>query len=349
MGALSRRAPWMSVRVCGGLRVTTARAVLGPRDLGGAKSRQVLLALLVEGGTPVSKARLIETLWGDEPPAGALSTLEAYVSVLRKRLATAEPGLRPVLTVPGGYRWDVDAVPVDLVEFGRHVAAAREAGAVGCCPLSDYRAAIDLVEAPLLPDDVDLAWLRDRAHVHAARVLQVLVEAGRAAIAAGDLERSEAWARRALELDPLLESAWVVLLETLERRGQEAEALREYDACRTLLAAELGCEPGPRLRGVFERLLVATSCAADGGLGELVEAVVRLHLALRDGHGAQPSAVDGAADAGRRGRAEEAQQPVVGQGTSLSEDCRRLRELVRAVTGPAERGLTRFTPMATSA
>ena len=126
------------IRLCGGLVVGQGPGALGPRDLGGAKARQVLLALLLAGGDPVSKGRIIEYLWGDTPPLGALGTLEAYVSLLRKRLAAA-PGVTgvagagarvvPIVTVPGGYRWDVAAraqgLTVDVIEFARLVARAQ--------------------------------------------------------------------------------------------------------------------------------------------------------------------------------------------------------------------------------
>ena len=264
------------IRLCGGLVVGQGPGALGPRDLGGAKARQVLLALLLAGGDPVSKGRIIEYLWGDTPPLGALGTLEAYVSLLRKRLGSA-PGVTAgagasaasgaagaaaaVVTVPGGYRWDVESVSVDVIEFARLTARARELVGVPAQAVEVYAAALALVARPLVPDEADLPWVQEAVAVHEARVLRALADGARAALEAGDLTHAEAWARAAIERDGLLESGWLVLLEALERRGEHADAVREYEVCRTVFAAELGCDPGPRLRGVFRRLLAATSGA----------------------------------------------------------------------------------------
>jgi DNA-binding SARP family transcriptional activator len=54
-----------------------------PVDLGGPKQRAVLTILLVERGRVVSVERLIERLWGDEPPSSAVGSLQAYVSNMR--------------------------------------------------------------------------------------------------------------------------------------------------------------------------------------------------------------------------------------------------------------------------
>jgi DNA-binding SARP family transcriptional activator len=331
------------VRLCGGLVVGHGPGALGPRDLGGAKARHVLLALLLEGGDPVSKGRIIEYLWGDTPPAGALGTLEAYVSLLRKRLAGA-PGVEsvegaegaegaggagarvaPIVTVPGGYRWDVAAraqgLTVDVIEFARLVARAQELS--GAAAVGVYAQALALVARPLLPDEADLPWLQEAVQAHEARVLRALADGARAALEAGDLGHAQVWARAAIERDRLLESAWLVLLETLERRGEHTDAVREYETCRTVFAAELGCDPGPRLRAVFRRLLAATS-EQDDRLRDLVAAVVRLHHVLDASTSERPAE-----------STRDEHPSAAGEPGALQEDCSRLMALIRAADARA--------------
>ena len=52
----------------------------------GAKPRALLAALLLRPGQTVSAERLIDELWGDEPPETAQNTLQVYVSQLRRAL-----------------------------------------------------------------------------------------------------------------------------------------------------------------------------------------------------------------------------------------------------------------------
>src|SRR5664279_1545369 len=69
--------------------------VLGPLEivddgvsvrLGGPRPRALLAALLVETDRFVSRDRLIDELWGDEPPATAENSLQAQVAALRLSL-----------------------------------------------------------------------------------------------------------------------------------------------------------------------------------------------------------------------------------------------------------------------
>jgi DNA-binding SARP family transcriptional activator len=60
-----------------------------PVPLGRPKQRVVLAILLVHANRVVALDRLVEELWGEDPPAQAIGSLQAYVSHLRRLL---EPG-----------------------------------------------------------------------------------------------------------------------------------------------------------------------------------------------------------------------------------------------------------------
>ncbi|KQZ88343.1 hypothetical protein ASD62_02385 [Phycicoccus sp. Root563] len=266
--------------LCGRVTVTGHGSVLGPRELGGTKPRHILIALLLRAGQPVTKARLVEALWGDAPPSGATGTLEGYVSLLRKRIEPLHPGQdSPVRTVPGGYLADPSLVEVDVERFRALVAAARRPGNPPTRALVDYAAGLLLVEGGLVPDELAPSWLEEERRAHAALVGKVVVEAGMLALDADQPVLAEHWARRALDRDAFDETAWRVLLESLEVRGLHADGVRAYDTCRRLFDRELGCAPGPGVRAAFSRLLAGTR-GDDGGLGSLLQAVLRVHAEL---------------------------------------------------------------------
>src|SRR5689334_18305677 len=54
----------------------------GPLLLGGQKQRAVLAMLLLEPGRIVSTDRLIDALWGEQPPRTATTSLQNFVSQL---------------------------------------------------------------------------------------------------------------------------------------------------------------------------------------------------------------------------------------------------------------------------
>lgn len=75
----------MEFRLQGPLEV---RAGNGPVSLGGRKQRALLALLLLNANRVVSWERLIDELWGEDPPETAVTTVQVYVSRLRKVLPT---------------------------------------------------------------------------------------------------------------------------------------------------------------------------------------------------------------------------------------------------------------------
>src|SRR5688500_15225096 len=98
-------------------------------DLGPAKQRTVLAALLVDADQPLPTGTLIDRVWGDHPPVSVRSALYSYVARLRRVLRTAAHGdERPLRLdyVPGGYRLALAWHDVHLHRFRRVVEAARD-------------------------------------------------------------------------------------------------------------------------------------------------------------------------------------------------------------------------------
>ena len=81
----------MEFRILGPLEAWKGGA---PVTLGGAKQRALLAILLLHANEVVSRDRLIDELWGEQPPASAPHSLDVYVSRLRKTLQPVTPPRR---------------------------------------------------------------------------------------------------------------------------------------------------------------------------------------------------------------------------------------------------------------
>lgn len=281
----------VSVRLLGGFQVsgpdarqavgTVARAVLGARDLGGGKPRQIFAILALEAGRVVSKERLIELLWPERAPADAQATLESYVSVLRNHLlavCASRTGL--VRTAVAGYMIERHRVELDIDRFASLVGRAEDAD-----PHSAHRLlqeALAMAQAPLLVEDSTIEWADDVRRTHARRVTSALVTAAEVAGMLGHTERALECADRALAAEPHNEAAWAALLRALEHAGRHADALREYGECRRVFDEELGCAPGPVIQDVLPRLL-SGAAETDAELGDLLAALLRVRDHVRDG------------------------------------------------------------------
>ena len=104
----------VQLRVLGPLEVLVDGAAIA---LGGSKQRSVLALLLTEPNHVVSVTRIIEILWGEDPPDRAPSTLQVHVSNLRKALAPAAAALgvdEIVRTQRPGYLVSESAAELDL-------------------------------------------------------------------------------------------------------------------------------------------------------------------------------------------------------------------------------------------
>ena len=101
----TNRSSGISFRLLGPLEAQAGDRAL---PLGGPKQRAVLALLLLRANEVVPLERLIDEVWGDDPPASAAHALEAYVSRLR---ALLEPHGTKLLRRGRGYRLDLEGAP----------------------------------------------------------------------------------------------------------------------------------------------------------------------------------------------------------------------------------------------
>jgi predicted ATPase/DNA-binding SARP family transcriptional activator len=218
----------------------------------GAKERALLADLLVHAGRVVSADRLVEDLWGDDPPGNPANALQGRVSALRRALGTAGAGL--VVTRPPGYVLEADPGQVDAARFERLVAeAGRAAGDAAAGPLAE---ALGLWRGPALAEFADQPW----AQAEAARLEELRLGAVEALVelrlAAGDHTGLVGELEGLVAEHPTRERLRGQLMVALYRSGRQADALEVYQATRAVLAEELGIDPSPGLQRLQQAILV---------------------------------------------------------------------------------------------
>jgi len=98
-------------------------------DLGGLRQRAVLARLLVARGKVVPVRTLLFDLWDDDAARNALSSLQVYVSRLRRVLEPDRPRGGPnrlLVTVASGYALRAAPDQVDALRFEDAVRTAGE-------------------------------------------------------------------------------------------------------------------------------------------------------------------------------------------------------------------------------
>ncbi|MDF5755649.1 BTAD domain-containing putative transcriptional regulator [Spongiactinospora sp. TRM90649] len=222
-------------------------------DLGGQRQMAVLARLLVAGGRAVPVGMLIDELWPGEPPAQALSTIQGYVSRLRRAL---EPDRAPreeagvLVSAPPGYALRAEPPQVDSWRFESLVKKVADGERDPSAEWDLMETALGLWRGPALAEFADLPWAATEAgRLEELRLIAVErraaagVALGRAASLVPDLEAHAA-------AHPLREEAWRVLALALYRAGRQGDALGAIRRARAVWRDELGLD----LSAVLSRL-----------------------------------------------------------------------------------------------
>ncbi|MEU4429441.1 BTAD domain-containing putative transcriptional regulator [Nocardia rhamnosiphila] len=227
-----------------------------PGDLGSPKQRAVLAALLLARGAVVSTDRLIDAVWGATPPAAALTSLQAYISNLRRALRCGA-GRSPIERVSPGYRLDITGDRVDLIEFITHAHAARRATVDSdwAVALAESEAALALWRGPLLAEFADTEWVVVEAVALAESLTAVRDAHIGALLAHGDMAGALAEISMLRRDDPLRDRGVWLQMVALHRAGRTTEALDVHAGHVRALGAELGLDPGPELRELHSAIL----------------------------------------------------------------------------------------------
>ncbi|MBB5867568.1 DNA-binding SARP family transcriptional activator/tetratricopeptide (TPR) repeat protein [Allocatelliglobosispora scoriae] len=227
-------------------------------DLGAPQQRAVLALLLVRAGQPAGIAEIVDTVWGQDPPATAVNAVHRSIGLLRRALQpelTARDSGRWVVRSAGGYRLDVDADTVDLLRFRRLMTQARTAIADGRPAAAQLAQALELWQGPIadgIGADVrcqPVFTAVEREYLAAARAAADL------ATATGEIETLLPAVEQAADRAPLDEPLQARLILMLAASGHQAAALDRYQAVRGRLADELGVDPGAELSAARDEVL----------------------------------------------------------------------------------------------
>ncbi|MFG2937449.1 BTAD domain-containing putative transcriptional regulator [Streptomyces sp. NPDC048282] len=277
-----------------------AEVVGSPVALGAPRQRAVLALLIAARGGVVPVERMTDALWRGEPPAKATVSLHAYLSNLRRSLEPGRPPRAPaavLVTAPPGYALRLAGDAVDAWRFETWVGRARGAPAAEARRL--LAEALGWWRGPAFAEHADEEW----AAAEVARLTGLRADAGELAVAAdlrtGRAAQAAADAESLVRDSPLREEGWRLLALAQWACGRRADALASLRRATAVLREELGCDPGPALRGLEHAVLAGRLDVLRAAVPEPapVELPVRTGRGLFVGRGAELRAVDTAARA----------------------------------------------------
>ena len=249
--------------------------VLGPvtvwRDghevMAGQPRQLAVLGLLASrANRVVSRAELVDAVWGDHAPASVDSGIYTYVAGLRRVLEPDRPRREPdksrrtpgrvLVSSGGGYLLRLGPGGLDAAQFEDSLGKSRE-----------LRASGDLVGAARVVDEALELWRgqpfagvpgpfaeAERLRLTELRTTTSLERAD-LLLAQGEPAAAIPELAALVAEHPLRERARGLLMIALYRCGRQAEALHVFHDARERLAEDLGIDPGTELTRIHQRVL----------------------------------------------------------------------------------------------
>jgi DNA-binding SARP family transcriptional activator len=237
----------LNFRVLGPLEIVESGQ---PVSLNGAKQRALLALLLLNAGRVVSSDRLLDELWGENPPDSGTAALQVRVSQLRKALGK---GGKCIKTRPPGYTIDLGPGQLDLHTFERLLDQAKELTPADASSVLEE--ALDLWRGPALDDftyepfaQAAIARLEEMRLAATELRIEANLALGRHLTLVPELEDL-------VRSHPLRERLRAQLMLALYRSQRQADALELYQVTRRALLDGLGIEPSTGLQRLEAAIL----------------------------------------------------------------------------------------------
>ena len=247
------------IHLTGELRVEAGGQVLDASLLGGERARLVFAQLVLRRARPLTRDELAEAVWEERLPPTWRPALRNVLSRVRAFVREAGVGIDLSSDASGCYRLQglQGETEVDLEAMERSLdqarAALEAADAVGA--LEHAAAARAVARRPFLPG-LETSWI-DQVRARQRYVLAVALELMTQAALPSDPSAAAARARELVELHPVSEVGYRLLMRAELAAGNRAGALTAYMACRAALVEELGVEPSAETQQTYMRVLAS--------------------------------------------------------------------------------------------
>jgi predicted ATPase/DNA-binding SARP family transcriptional activator len=224
----------------------------------GLRSRkaQALMVYLACTSKPHAREAIADLFWSGSSPSQAMSNLRDVIHALRNHL-------KPFVDIS---RYSIGLNPeaevwIDVAELDASLAILRDAeDNITIERANKIEEALDLYQKDFLDGFYVRGaqgfeeWLvveRERIRLATLDALILLVKHHSRE---GNCQKGIYYARRALELEPLMEVGHQQLMLLLASCGRSSEALIQYRTCQKMLQEELGVEPSEETKEIYKKL-----------------------------------------------------------------------------------------------
>jgi len=242
------------VYLTGGLRLDGPAGSFDDADLPGHQGRIAFAALVIER-RPLSHDELADIIWDESPPERWKNVLTPVISKIRSLVTKTGLDGSAVLTSAGG-AYELHA-PADmwidaenaLRRLDRAEGALRHHQYAEAAP--DATIASSILRRPFLTG-VDNLWADRIRRRQTDALYRCSITLAAVWNELGDPQLAATAAETAIQLDPLRETGYRLLIQAEQGRRDRSAALRAFARCEDILAAEFGAQPSPETIALLE-------------------------------------------------------------------------------------------------
>jgi DNA-binding SARP family transcriptional activator len=219
----------------------------------GSKTESLLCNLALRQGYCLRRDTLLNTLWPNIETTLAGQSLNSLVYSLNKRLGDGIGGAAAILWSEGTYRLNVEAgVGVDVQAFDDLALAGDRNAETGnhAFAITLYMRAAEIYRGDLVVGN-DLHAVIERERLR-ARYLTLLAYLADFYYGQASYVTCLGYALRLLAIEPCREDAHRVVMRCYVRRGERAQALRQYRLCERILRTEFDAAPEPSTLTLYD-------------------------------------------------------------------------------------------------
>jgi DNA-binding SARP family transcriptional activator len=210
----------------------------------GARTKNLLKALIVCGGTSVSSDFLVDTLWPEADGDMAMRNLKVTLSRLRRVGCRKGEEPLPWIKVRARHVSLVNSLcVVDSIRFRRKLGAALKEEK----NIDLLLQALDLYKDDFLGHERNEAWIIRHRELLREEFMKGVISLSNACLKAGKPEVAVPYLQKAFDADPLNGEVSANLMRCHLEMGSRSGALKVFNKAKQILMRELGIKPGPTL------------------------------------------------------------------------------------------------------
>lgn len=252
---LSAPPPHLYVTTLGGFSLKRGEDVIPNYSWKNRKALELLKYLLTLEGKPVHRETLMELLWPEGQPDKAARSLNQLLHRIRKML---EPYLPPrysryLIPEEDAYRLVLpQGSYVDDLELMAAATSGKRAYQAGDLYEAEtcYQKVLDLYHGDYLPEDPFIEWTIPRRENLKSQVVAVALLLAQMALQCNQAERATETAGRSLEIDPLQEAGYELLMQAYQALGRPEAVLAAYERYLIHFCVELGVQPSKAMENL---------------------------------------------------------------------------------------------------